>query len=427
MNATMKIAVSALSIAACGALIAAWGWNRARSQGHAGHADQGPGVHQAAHAAVKSSSHSDNGYWTCSMHPAVRSAVPGKCPICGMTLIPITQDQIASGEITIDAQHRQEIGVRTAVIQSQELTIAIQAPGRITFDETAFTDVSLKIGGWVTALDANSTGMMVHQGQPLMTLYSPDLYAAEQEYVLLLHGLAASAPVQDRATLDAARERLQLWGLSDAQIQHITESGAQRTLVIPAPATGILQSKEVLQGSAVLPGQRLFRLASIDQVWVIAQVFESDLALVHQGLPVQVAISYLPGSAYAGTIDYVYPILDPDTRSARVRIRLGNADHRLMPEMYAGAVISVDVGRRLLLPKSAVIYTGPRRLVFVDHGEGRLRPVQVQLGLANDQYFEVLDGLSPGDQVVTSGNFLIAAESRIRSAEQFWGGDHDNR
>ncbi len=382
---------------------------------------------QPIHApAIGATGGNDIAFFTCSMHPAVKAKTPGKCPICGMDLISVTTEQVASGEIMIDHVRRQLIGIRTSVITKQPMTIPIQSVGRVAYDETGYTDVNLKIGGWVTDLPANITGAPVQKGQPLVTLYSPELYAAEQEYALSLRphpGEAASALGDGirAATLD----RLRLWDLTDAQISEVRMNGPQKTLTIMAPASGYLIEKNLVQGAAVMPGQRLFRIAPTECVWILAEIFETDLSTIRVGQPATVSFPNLPGATSTSTIDYLYPYLNDSTRSVRARLVMSNVDHRLKPDMYATVAIAVDAGVQLQVPKSAVIYTGPRRLVFVDLGEGRLRPRQVTLGRANDQNYEVLSGLKAGDTVVTSGNFLVAAESRIRSAEQYWGDDHD--
>ncbi|MGH7820023.1 MAG: efflux RND transporter periplasmic adaptor subunit, partial [Candidatus Binatia bacterium] len=189
-----------------------------------------------------------------------------------------------------------------------------------------------------------------------------------------------------------------------------------------APNDGFVIQKSIVEGSAVRAGQQLYRLARMDRLWVIADVFESDLPHVQVGQEAKIRLPSVPGHEFEGTIDYIYPYLQDTTRTARARIELANPDLVLRPEMYAAVTILVDAGERLLVPKDAVLYTGPRRLVFVDVGEGRLRPQEIEVGRSDDDHYEVVDGLKVGDRVVTSGNFLVAAESRIRSAERFW--DH---
>jgi len=370
-------------------------------------------------------------YWTCSMHPSVHLDARGKCPLCGMDLIPVSAAQAASGEVVIAEQRRQVIGVRTAAVAKADLRLTVRAAGWVTFDESAITDLNLRVAGRVVRLDANALGMDIHAGDPLFALDSPDLRVAEQEFLLALHD--AAKPTAGTATIAAgrlagARDRLRRLDVSAARIDAITRTNAVPDLEdIPAPATGVLIAKDVVQGDAVVPDQRLFRIAPLDHVWVQVAIFASDLPLVTQGTAVAVTEDTLPGRSFAGTIGYLYPDLDPDTHAARARVVLDNPDHLLHPGMFATATIAVDAGERLLVPKSAVIWTGPRRIVFVDAGAGRLRPRDITIGMAGDDDFEVLSGLAPGEVVVTSGNFLIAAESRISAAEGFWGDSHDGR
>jgi Cu(I)/Ag(I) efflux system membrane fusion protein len=387
-----------------------------------------PGPHPAAPpdaspAPLREASASDLAFYTCAMHPTVRLQAPGHCPICAMDLVAVTRAQVASGEILVDPARQQQLGIRTALVARGALHPVVRALGRVAYDEAAQVDVALKFAGWVTRLDANATGMRVAQGQALLSVYSPELYAAEQDYLLARQGRAA-----DDGLVRAARQRLSLWDLDDARIAALEQAGtAAKDTVITAPTGGLLIAKDVVQGAAFTPGQRLFRIAPTARVWVLADVLASDLPLVRVGQPATVALSFVPGATFAGAVDYLYPGLDADTRSVRARVVIADPGERLRPDMFAEVTIAADPGEHLLVPRSAVIYTGPRRLVFTDLGEGRLRPVVVTLGQADADAVEVLGGLKEGDRVVTSGTFLIAAESRIRSAEQFWGGGDDAR
>ena len=379
---------------------------------------------------------SDIAYYTCAMHPSVRQPGPGTCPICSMGLTAVSHASLASGEVVIDAVRRQVIGIRTAAVISAPLHLTIRTVGRIAYDESAYRDVSLKGGGWVSELTVGSIGTTVQQGQPLFTYTSPDLLMAEREYVAALRvaGATNSAPTAELSKHSAAdavlmaRDQLALWDLSPAQIAALP--GKDLTLpsvTVFAPASGVVLEKDLVAGSAISAGQRLYRIASLDRVWVIADLAASDMNQVRLGQTALISVDALPGQSFSGTIDQLLPALDPATRTLRARIVLGNPDHVLRPEMFASVTFEVDAGTRLQVAKSAVLYTGPRRLVFVDHGEGHLRPVPVTLGLASETTYEVLSGLATGDQVVISGNFLVAAESRIRSAEQYWGGGDDAR
>jgi Cu(I)/Ag(I) efflux system membrane fusion protein len=381
--------------------------------------------HASDHEFGQSSTHEPGAisHYTCSMHPSVRQAGPGQCPICGMTLTPVTYEEIESGVIRIDDARRRRIGLETAPVVRAPLGRAIRALGRVTYDETALVDVTLKLDGYIEKLHVETTGQPVRLGQVLFTLYSPELYAAQQELLLAHQKSVTPASPASQALARAARKRLELWGLSPAQIDRITTSGEPlQSVPFLAPASGYVIEKDVVQGAAIEAGQRLFRIAPLSKVWVQADVYEQDLPHVKVGQKAEITFPYLPGKKYENKIAYIYPALEGMTRTARVRIELPNQELALKPDMYADVRLHIDAGERLQVPESAVIYTGPRRLVFVDLGDGRLEPREVTLGLHAEGAYEVLDGLSEGERVVTGGNFLIAAESRIRSAADYWSG-----
>jgi Cu(I)/Ag(I) efflux system membrane fusion protein len=305
------------------------------------------------------------------------------------------------------------------------MTISIRAVGRLTYDETRIKDVTLKVKGWIAKLQVSATGQPVKKGETLLTLYSPELYAAQQEYILALASqkaaAATGAPDRSDYLVKAAEKKLRLWDLTPSQLTAIARRGEPiEELPILAPASGYVIEKDAIEGAAVEPGQRLYRIAALDRVWIEAQVYEMDLPQVKKGQKAKIALPYQPGEALEGTVAFVYPYLDPTSRTGRVRIEVSNKDLGFKPDMYANVELEVDLGPRLQIPIEAVVYTGPRRLVFVDVGEDRIQPQEVTLGARSADLVEVKAGLSEGQLIVTSGNFLIAAESRIRSAAQFW-------
>jgi Cu(I)/Ag(I) efflux system membrane fusion protein len=358
--------------------------------------------------------HAETDHYTCSMHPSVDQPGPGKCPICGMALTPVSKQQQNEGVVVIDESRRQLIGVRTAPVTVAAMRRTFRALGRVTYDEAALTDVNLKVSGWITKLHVNQTGQQVTQGQVLFMLYSPELYNAQQDFLL--------ASRNARPELGhAARTRLRLLGLPDAQLDQIARAGvALDTIPITSPASGFVIEKTVVEGASVQASTRLFRIAAVDKVWVEADVYEADLAEVHAGQSAKVTLDYLPGRTYDAKLTFVYPYLEAGARTGRVRLELANKDHALRPGMYASVQLTAGLGSRVQVPASAVVYTGPRRLVFVDLGEGRFKPQEVRLGPESDGNYEVLEGLAPGDLVATSGMFLIAAEARISTAATYW-------
>jgi Cu(I)/Ag(I) efflux system membrane fusion protein len=295
----------------------------------------------------------------------------------------------------------------------------------VTYDETRLSDVSVKYRGWIGTLHADSPGQLVRKGRPLFTLYSPELHAAQEELLAVLasqrQARGTSAPERADYLVEAARERLRLWDLEDAEIDRIAERGrAVKYLPIASPVTGYVVEKNVVAGAVVEPGMKLYRIAGLDRVWVEAEVYESELPLVSVGQQAEVGLSYLPGERFRGRVAFVYPYLEGSSRTGRVRIELANPGLELKPEMYADVTLLTDRGERLVVPEEAVLYAGPRRLVFVDLGEGRLRPQEIEVGVRSGDSYEVLSGLEEGETVVTSGNFLVAAESRLKSATGQW-------
>lgn len=381
----------------------------------------------AAMSPTASGSVGEIDHYTCAMHPSVKQSGPGKCPICGMDLVPVTKEQQSEGVVMIDEGRRQLIGVRTSPVIDAPLRTSFHAVGHVVYDESAFTDVNLKVKGWITKLLVNETGQRVARGQTLFTMYSPELYSAEQDF-LLANRSAPTGAMQETPRMasfaHAARKRLSLLGLSDAQIDAVAAQGEPlESTAIASPASGFVIEKDVVEGASVDAGMRLFRIAALDKVWVEADVYEADLAHVRVGQAAKVTLDYLPGRAYAAKIAYVYPYLETGARTGRVRIEIANKALELRPGMYASVELASNMGSRVQVPASAIVYTGPRRLVFVDLGDGRFRPQEVHVGSEAEGRYEVLDGLKAGDRVATSGVFLIAAEARISTAAKYWDSD----
>jgi membrane fusion protein, copper/silver efflux system len=368
---------------------------------------------QASPAAASMAGEID--HYTCSMHPSVKEAAPGKCPICGMDLVPVSKEQQQDGVVMIDDARRQLMGVRTELVALAPMRKDFRVVGHVTYDESSLADVNLKIHGWITKLYVNETGQKVTRGQTLLSLYSPELYNAEQDFLLAAQGSATPA------LANATRQRLHLLGLDDGQIAALSKQGApSESVAIASPASGFVIEKNVVEGASVDAGMRLYRIAALTKVWIEAQVYEADLASVRLGQPASVTLDYLPGRTYDAKVAYVYPTIDPQTRTGQVRLELANKDLDLRPGMYASVTLTADLGPRVQVPSVAVVYTGPRRLVFVDQGQGRFRPQEIVVGVSSSGMYEVLSGLNAGDEVATSGVFLIAAEARIRTASKYW-------
>jgi len=364
----------------------------------------------------------DVAYYTCSMHPSVHAHEPGNCPICGMQLIPVSRTDEESGVVRVDEARQRAIGVRTAKVEKAAMALDIRAVGKLTYDEARLTDVVLKVGGYLSNLRVTATGQAVARGQPLFEIYSPELYAAEQDYLLARSNREMLGTAgHGEELVRAAETRLLLYGLTRGQIDAIAKTNKPiEKLAFAAPASGYVIEKNVVEGAAIKAGDRVFRIAALDKLWVEADVFEADLARIAKGQKATVELSYIPGRTFEGEVTFVYPYLDPNTRTGRVRIVLPNAGLELKPDMYVTVTFHVELGDRLQVPTAAILYTGPRRIVIVDLGGGKLAPRAVELGAQAGDRSEVVSGLAEGDSVVTTGNFLIAAESRIRSSGAFW-------
>lgn len=359
-------------------------------------------------------------YYTCSMHPSVREAEPGQCPICSMDLIPVSNEQVSSGVITVDSRRRQMIGVKTGQAQLRELTKSIRAVGTVGFDERRVRTVSLKFDAWIADLQADFVGARVDKGQHLFSVYSPELLSAQQEYLETRQRL--SDRDADDSLVAAARRRLMLWDISARQVRALEQRGqVLEYLPIHAPVSGTVVEKMINDGSAMKRGDMLMRVADLSTVWVDAEVYEADLPLVEVGMPATVSLPYQAGAQFDATVDFIYPYLAGGTRTARIRLELDNPDGVLKPDMYAEVRLNVSLGRRLVVPAEAVLVSGLSRVVFKDLGEdGKLKPVRVRTGQRVDDWLEITAGLSPGDTIVTSGNFLIASEAKLKTGIEQW-------
>jgi Cu(I)/Ag(I) efflux system membrane fusion protein len=356
------------------------------------------------------------------MHPSVHAHEPGTCPVCSMTLTPVTRADEQSGVVQLDEARQRAIGVRTEKTIKAPLTLDIRAVGKLTYDETRLQDVVMKVSGFLSGLRVTAMGQPVKKGEPLFQLYSPELYAAQQDYLLARSSREAlGGSGRGDELVRAAETRLSLLGLSAEQIRAVANSGAPiEKLTFSAPASGYVIEKTVVEGAAIRAGDRVFRIAALDKVWVEADVFEADLGRITKGQAATITLSYIPDRSFEGKVTFVYPYLDPNARTGRVRIELPNAGLELKPDMYANVAFHLVLPDRLQIPTSAILYTGPRRIVLVDLGNGRLGPREVKIGAQAGDRAEVLSGLQEGEAVVVAGNFLIAAESRIRSSGTFW-------
>jgi membrane fusion protein, copper/silver efflux system len=402
--------------------------------------------------------------YTCGMHPQVVQDHPGNCPICGMRLVPqrkqpsparsgasgkqtddrkikyykstmllgeisktprkdsmgmdmvpVHEGEEESTMITVNPTTVQKMGFRSALVTKGPLRRMIRTVGAIDYNETALADVTTKFRGWIENLYVDSTGKQVHKGEPLFDIYSPDLYSAQNEYVLALNQTGASG------MKNSARQKLRLFDISENQITELERSRqAQRTLRVDAPIDGIVVEKMAVRGQMVEAGMKLYRLADLSIVWVQSQIYEQDLALLQLGQEAEVSLSYLPDRKFRGRVTYIYPTVDEKTRTARVRMEFHNPGLFLKPGMFATVELRAELKPdALLVPDSAVLRSGEKNTVFVALDGGHFEPRDVVLGTrADSDAYEVLSGLREGEQVVTSGQFMLDSESQLREAIQ---------
>jgi Cu(I)/Ag(I) efflux system membrane fusion protein len=389
------------------------------AQGHAGHSAPPP----AASAVVKPK----------AADPQTKAPSQGQQPEQAVQEAP---------QVEITPELQQRIGVKTVAVVVKPIQKTIRTVGRVEIDERSQATVNTKIEGWIEKLYVDYTGRYVKKGEPLAEIYSPELLATQQEFINTKkwagkqttttpgashnHGAQAEAsePVSvmkqmlekdATATLEAARQRLRLWDISEKQIKKIETTGKPvRTLTLYSPVSGYITQKMAIQGMKVMPGEKLFDVADFSHVWIVADIYEYELSSIRVGQPVKITLSYFPGREWASRIDYIYPVFSAETRTAKVRMTLPNPGGVLKPQMFTNVEIRIDLGRKLMIPDSAVMDTGKGQVVYVDRGSGFFEPREIQTGLRADGAVEVLRGLKTGEKVASSANFLIDSEAQLK-------------
>jgi Cu(I)/Ag(I) efflux system membrane fusion protein len=420
MNRTTAIAAAALAATAA---LAVGYWLGTRSQP----------VPEAAPATGASAAKSERKllYYRNPMGLPDTSPVPKKDPM-GMDYIPVYEGEeppAKAGTVKISLDKVQLLGVRTEPAAERELRRAVQAVGTIQANERLLYRVTPRFEGWIEQLHVNTTGQPVARGQPLMAVYSPELVAAQEEYLIALRAIQesrASGPevqaVMQRMAEGVLR-RLRNWGIAESELETLRKEGSARQLLTyRSPAAGVVLQKPSVQGMRFMPGETLYEIADLSSVWLVAEVFERDLGLVQLGQPARLRILAYPEREFAGKVVFISPTLEADTRTARVRIELANPGGLLKPAMYGSVELAGQVrARTLAIPDSAVLDSGTRQVVLVQRGEGLFEPRNVKLGMRAEGYVEVLDGVAAGDPVVVRANFLIDAESNLKAALSTFG------
>ena len=326
--------------------------------------------------------------------------------------------------VQISAQRLQSIGVKTGEVERKQVQDEIRTTGTVAVDETKLAYVQVRFSGFIEKVFVDATYQYIRKGQPLFTIYSPDIVATEREYLVAkqnqkmmeqstVPGVASSAA----SLLKAATERLKQWGVPQQEIERLESTGqVQQELEVDSPVSGYITERNALPSVAVQPEMRLFSVADLSSIWVQAQVFQNDLGRIKIGDAAALTVSTFPGRTFRGRVDFIYPQLDPETRTAKVRVVFSNSDLQLKPGMFANVALNVPLGRQLVIPASGVLQSGNRQIAFVERSDGYLEPREVELGPRVGDDFIVLKGLKAGEHIVTSANFLVDSESQLRAA-----------
>jgi Cu(I)/Ag(I) efflux system membrane fusion protein len=337
-----------------------------------------------------------------------------------------TQEQEEAPTVEIPPEKQQLIGVKTVVAEVKPMRKIIRTVGLVEYDERRLATVNTKFEGWIEKLYVDYSGKYVRKGEPLAEIYSPELLATQQEFLNLLKWKKESASVKNQdvgsmlskdaqAIIEGARQRLRLWDISDAQIDKIEQSGKPiRTLTIYSPVSGYVVQKAALKGMRVTPGEKLFDIADLSTVWILSDIFEYELPLIRVGEKAAISLSYFPGKEFSSNIDYVYPTIAGDTRSAKVRFTISNPGNKLKPQMYTNVEVKIDLGNKLVIPDDAVLDAGKRQVVYVDKGEGNFEPREVSIGMKADGMVEITKGLKAGERVASAANFMIDSEAKLK-------------
>lgn len=355
--------------------------------------------------------------YTCPMHPTYLSHEPGKCPICGMTLVPVLKNNVENETgVKIDPAMVQSIGVQTEKAALRTLSRDIRATATIMPDERRVSIITTKVMGYVEKLFVDYTGQPVKVGQPLYSLYSPDLVSAQAEYLQVFKNIDSKDSGQ---LLRSARKRLMNWDITDDQIEKLEKRGTpERALTMVSPAAGLVADKMVSNGQTIEPGMQLYKLIDYSRVWVEAAIYQQDVPLVNVGQKATIDLDYYPGEHFTGTVTYIAPELNMDSRTLKVRLETPNTPNlKIKPGMNASVTLHSTINKKALtVPDQAIIRSGLRTLVVVAKGNGYFQPREIKIGRTAGGFTEVLAGVSEAEDIVVSSQFLIDSESNLKAA-----------
>ena len=389
-------------------------------------------------------------YWVDPMHPGYKSDKPGIAPDCGMKLEPVyakpdalpsaapraSEEKVRDastmpvGTVQITPEKQQIIGVKYGRVEMAGGSRTIRAVGKVAIDETRIQHVHTKVEGWIDKVFVDFTGKLVQKGQPLITIYSPEMLASQRELLLaakaknlMQNSTLPAAYDQSESLLQAARRRLELWDLSEAQIDQLLRTGQPiKNITVYSPATGYVTERKAFPQVKVMPDTDLYTIVDLSRVWIVADVFEYEASNIRVDQAARVSFQALPGRAFSAHVNYIQPQVDAMTRTIKVRLDLNNTGTMLKPDMYADIEFRLTSPSQLTVPAEAVLDAGERKTVFIDRGDGYFEPRQIRTGERNGDRIQVLSGLSGGERVVTSGNFLIDSESQLKAAAAGMGG-----
>lgn len=326
--------------------------------------------------------------------------------------------------LTINPEQLKDIGVTFSKVKKHLIEKTIRTVGNVEADERKTVSINVKVSGWIEKLFVNSTGEYVKKGQPLFAIYSPELVATEQEYLLALQAAkklkhSPYGEISEGATslLSVTRRRLLLWDITDEQIQTLNKTNkVLKTLIIHSPITGTVINKKILEGMKITPGDQLYTIADLSHIWILADIYENEVPDIQLGQTATVTLPYTPNTILRGKVSFIYPTLNRQTRTIKVRLEFDNSNYLLKPDMYVNVKLEIPFGMRLVVPADAVLESGERSIVFVYLGNGKIEWRHVKTGIKTNGWIEILDGVKKGENIVSSANFLIDSESQLKAA-----------